>query len=168
MNTHRYLRAYMAGIVVPTVVVAFVIMVFIIARHVFHIPIPIERVVIFPVGLVPSVFGLWNMVLCPPERRPASSLGHARRIASADFDPPGHGQRRRLGVSRFQLARSRLVQRHHDPLRASDPVVWRRGDRLLPGVEIPGWFLQQGPQYCVDGQLGAVLIRFHLNIRMLL
>jgi hypothetical protein len=61
MNTHRYLRAYMAGIVVPTVVVAFAVIVFFIARHVFHVPIPIERVVIFPVGLVPSLFGLWNM-----------------------------------------------------------------------------------------------------------
>jgi hypothetical protein len=61
MNTHRYLRAYMAGIVVPTVVVAFAIIVFFVARHVFHVPIPIERVVIFPVGLVPSLFGLWNM-----------------------------------------------------------------------------------------------------------
>jgi hypothetical protein len=61
MNTHRYLRAYMAGIVVPTVVVAFAVGGFFIARHVFHVPIPIEKVVIFPVGLVPTLFGLWNM-----------------------------------------------------------------------------------------------------------
>ena len=61
MNTHRYLRAYMAGIVVPTVVVAFIVIGFFIARHVFQVPIPIERVVIFPVGLVPTLFGLWNM-----------------------------------------------------------------------------------------------------------
>jgi len=61
MNTHRYLRAYMAGVAVPTVAVAFVILAFFIARHVFHVPIPIERVVIFPVGLAPTLFGLWNM-----------------------------------------------------------------------------------------------------------
>jgi hypothetical protein len=62
MNTHRYLRAYMAGIAVPTVAVAFAVIVFFVARHVFHVPIPIERVVIFPVGLVPTLFGLWNML----------------------------------------------------------------------------------------------------------
>jgi len=61
MITHRYPRAYMAGIAVPTVVVAFAIVVFFIARHVFHVPIPIERVVIFPVGLAPTLFGLWNI-----------------------------------------------------------------------------------------------------------
>jgi hypothetical protein len=51
----------MAGIVVPTVVVAFVIVGFFLARHVFHVPVPIERAVIFPVGLAPTFFGLWNM-----------------------------------------------------------------------------------------------------------
>jgi hypothetical protein len=61
MKTHRYLRAYMAGIVVPTVVVAFALVVFFIARYVYQVPIPIERVVIFPMALVPTLFGLWNM-----------------------------------------------------------------------------------------------------------
>jgi hypothetical protein len=61
MHTHRYLRAYMAGIVVPTVVVAFALVAFFIARHVFQVPIPIERVMIFPMALAPTIFGLWNM-----------------------------------------------------------------------------------------------------------
>jgi hypothetical protein len=62
MITHRYLRAYMAGIVFPTIVIAFAIIVFFVARHMFHLPIPIERLVIFPMALVPSLFGLWNML----------------------------------------------------------------------------------------------------------
>jgi hypothetical protein len=61
MNTHPYLRAYMAGIVVPTIFVAFAIVAFFIARYVFQVPIPIEKVVIFPMALVPTLFGLWNM-----------------------------------------------------------------------------------------------------------
>ena len=61
MNTHRYLRAYMAGIFVPTVVVAFALLAFVIARYMCQIPIPIERIVIFPMALAPSIFGLWNM-----------------------------------------------------------------------------------------------------------
>jgi hypothetical protein len=62
MITHRYLRAYMAGIVIPTIIMAFAIIVFFVARHVFLLPIPIERIVIFPMASVPSLFGLWNML----------------------------------------------------------------------------------------------------------
>jgi len=62
MNTHPYLRAYMAGIVVPTVVLLLLLTGFVIARFVCHAPIPIERAIIFPMGLVPSLFGVWNML----------------------------------------------------------------------------------------------------------
>jgi len=61
MNTHPYLRAYMAGIVVPTLVLLLVLTGFCIARLVYHLPVPIERVIIFPMALVPNMFGLWNM-----------------------------------------------------------------------------------------------------------
>lgn len=36
--------------------------VFILTRLVFQIQIPLERVVIFPMALVPNVFGLWNII----------------------------------------------------------------------------------------------------------
>jgi len=61
MNTHPYLRAYMAGIVVPTIVLVMLLTAFVIVRFVCGIPVPIERAMIFPMGLVPSLFGLWNM-----------------------------------------------------------------------------------------------------------
>ena len=61
MNTHPYLRAYMAGIVVPTIVLVILLTAFVIARFVCSMPVPIERAMIFPMALVPSVFGLWNM-----------------------------------------------------------------------------------------------------------
>jgi hypothetical protein len=62
MKPHRYLRAYMAGIAVPTIFIVFGLAGFTLARHVFRIPIPIERVMIFPMALVPTLFGLWNML----------------------------------------------------------------------------------------------------------
>jgi hypothetical protein len=61
MNIHPYLRAYMAGIVVPTVVLLFALTGFIVARFVCQVPVPIERVIAFPMALVPNLFGLWNM-----------------------------------------------------------------------------------------------------------
>jgi hypothetical protein len=61
MNTHPYLRAYMAGIVVPTLFMVLVLTGFCIVRFVCHVPAPIERVIVFPMALVPNLFGLWNM-----------------------------------------------------------------------------------------------------------
>ncbi|HXZ33406.1 MAG TPA: hypothetical protein VEH30_14090 [Terriglobales bacterium] len=61
MNTHPYLRAYMAGIVVPTIVLLLVLTGFILARFVFQVPVPIERAIVFPMAIVPSLFGVWNM-----------------------------------------------------------------------------------------------------------
>ena len=61
MNTHPYLRAYMAGIVVPTIVLLLVLSGFIVLRLVCHFPAPVERVIIFPMALVPNLFGVWNM-----------------------------------------------------------------------------------------------------------
>lgn len=61
MNTHPYLRAYMGGIAAPTMMLLVVLSGFLIARYTFHIPIPIERAIIFPMALVPNIFGVWNM-----------------------------------------------------------------------------------------------------------
>jgi hypothetical protein len=62
MNTHPYLRAYMAGIVAPTMMLLVVLTGFFVSRHVFHVPVPIERVIVFPMALVPNLFGAWNML----------------------------------------------------------------------------------------------------------
>jgi hypothetical protein len=61
MNAHPYLRAYMAGIVVPTIVLLFVLTGFILLRFVFQVSLPIERAIAFPMAIVPNLFGVWNM-----------------------------------------------------------------------------------------------------------
>jgi hypothetical protein len=62
MNTYPYLRAYMAGIVLPSLFLLVALTVFILTRLVFHVPIPIERVIVFPMALVPNAFGIWNIL----------------------------------------------------------------------------------------------------------
>jgi hypothetical protein len=62
MKTHPFLRAYMAGIVVPTVALLFGVTAFVVARHVYDVPIPIERVIMFPMAVVPNLWGAWNML----------------------------------------------------------------------------------------------------------
>ena len=60
--SHRYLRAYMAGVVVPTAFLLVVLVAFSLARFVFRVPIPIERAIVFPMALIPNLFGAWNML----------------------------------------------------------------------------------------------------------
>ena len=62
MNNHPYLRAYMAGISVPTPLLLVALTLFSIARFVYNVPIPVERVIIFPMAIIPNLFGVWNML----------------------------------------------------------------------------------------------------------
>jgi hypothetical protein len=61
MNQHPYLRAYMAGIAVPTAFLLIAMTVFTVARYVYNVPLAIERVVVFPMAVVPNLWGLWNI-----------------------------------------------------------------------------------------------------------
>ncbi len=62
MKNHVYLRAYMAGVTVPTVLVVFVLACFVVLRFGYNLPIPIERGLVFPLAIVPGLWGLWNML----------------------------------------------------------------------------------------------------------
>jgi len=62
MNTHPYLRAFLAGILVPTLILPLMLTVFIVLRLGLQVPFPIERFIIFPLAVVPTLFGLWNML----------------------------------------------------------------------------------------------------------
>jgi hypothetical protein len=62
MNRHRYLRAYMAGIVLPTMFLLVAMVAFTMIRYVYDVPIPIERVIVFPMALIPNLWGLWNVL----------------------------------------------------------------------------------------------------------
>lgn len=62
MKTYPYLRAYMAGITIPTVMLIFLITVFTIARYAYHVTTPVERMIVFPMAIVPNLWGAWNML----------------------------------------------------------------------------------------------------------
>ena len=71
MNTHPYLRAYMAGIFLPSLLLLVLLTAFVVSRLVFQVPVPIERVIVFPMALVPNLFGLWNVLfVCLRPHRP--------------------------------------------------------------------------------------------------
>jgi|SRR5208282_1659161 len=69
MKKHPYLRAYMAGIFIPTLGLLAALTVFIMTRLVFQVPVPIERSLVFPMALAPNLFGLWNILYVWSGRR---------------------------------------------------------------------------------------------------
>ena len=77
MNNHPYLRAYLAGIAVPTPLLLVALTLFSIARFVYNVPIPVERVIIFPMAIVPNLFGVWNVLHLASRSR--LSLGFTAR-----------------------------------------------------------------------------------------
>jgi hypothetical protein len=69
MNQHPYLRAYMAGVTVPTVFLLIAMTGFIFVRYVYNVPVPIERVIVFPMAVVPNLWGVWNILWLLSGRR---------------------------------------------------------------------------------------------------
>ncbi len=74
MNQHPYLRAYMAGIALPTLLLLVAMTVFIVVRLVFSVPLPIERVIVFPMAIVPNLWGAWNILWLLSGRRVSMGL----------------------------------------------------------------------------------------------
>ena len=71
MRAHPYLRAYMAGIVVPTLFSLLVVALSAFQRYYFEVPsqfvipmpsAPLARAYLFPMAVVPNAWGLWNML----------------------------------------------------------------------------------------------------------
>ncbi len=75
MNKHPYLRAYLAGIAIPTVFLLIVMTGYSIIRYVYNVPIPVERLIVFPMAVVPNVWGLWNVLYRAVGARWHFSLG---------------------------------------------------------------------------------------------
>src|SRR5215472_17171399 len=52
----------MAGISAPTPFLVVVLTLFGFARFVYNVPIPVERIIIFPMAIIPNLWVLWNML----------------------------------------------------------------------------------------------------------
>jgi hypothetical protein len=75
MKTHPYLRAFLAGVFVPTLILPLMLTGFILLRLVLQTPIPIERGLVFPMALVPLLWGLWNMLWLASHAQTHLSVG---------------------------------------------------------------------------------------------
>jgi len=98
MSTHPYLRAYLAGVFVPTFILPLMLTAFIVLRLVLQVPVPIERGIIFPMALVPAVWGLWNVLWLGSHARTHLPVGPHGAILPALLVPCGAILARHLGI----------------------------------------------------------------------
>jgi hypothetical protein len=101
MNTHPYLRAYLAGVFLPTLVLPLLLTGFIVARIILKVPVPIEQAMIFPMAVVPSLFGLWNMLYLGSHTNTHLPIGLHGAILPLLMAPAGALVATCLGVLQF-------------------------------------------------------------------
>lgn len=128
MTMHPYLRAYVAGVAIPTVVLPLGFAVFCVARFGYNVDVPVERALVFPLALVPGIWGLWNMLfvglhgkrwlplgwhgaLLPVLLAPAGlAVAYSVRLPVPDAAPALVGAFLPLGLATYYLAWKYLVR----------------------------------------------------------
>jgi hypothetical protein len=106
----------MAGISVPTPLLLVALTLFSIARFVYNVPSPVERVIIFPMALVPNLFGVWNVLHLASRSHTHLPLGIHGAILPFIIAPLGFFLGRGLGflkVTGFGFTYFDVVEIHY-------------------------------------------------------
>ena len=107
MRTHSYLRAYMAGIALPTFILLIVMGIYAYYRYDFAVssrfvvPLPgapLDRAMLFPMAVVPNLWGAWNMLYLRLRDRSRWSLGVHGAVLPLVLVPAGFALARSLDV----------------------------------------------------------------------
>ncbi|HZJ31741.1 MAG TPA: hypothetical protein VFD21_09240 [Vicinamibacterales bacterium] len=110
MKTHPFVRAYMAGIAVPTCMLIIILTVYAYNRFYFEvssqfvIPLPgapLDRAIVFPMAVVPNLWGVWNILYLALRSRLRWSLGVHGAVLPLVLMPLGVALARSLDV--FEL-----------------------------------------------------------------
>lgn len=99
MEARYYLKAYLAGIATPTVFLLVFVTGFTVARHLWEIPGPAERVIIFPMAVLPNLWGAWNVLLAWTRRRRPVSSGAFGAVLPLVVAPIAYLMTRLAGVA---------------------------------------------------------------------
>ena len=111
MRPHPYVRAYIAGIAVPTLFLLVMMAILTFHRYYFEVPNqfviplpgrPLERAIIFPMAIVPNVWGAWNILYLALRQRVRLSLGAHGALLPLLLMPGGVMLARALDVFTIQ------------------------------------------------------------------
>ena len=111
MRPHPFIRAYMAGVTVPTVFLLALLAIYAYFRFYFEVPNqfviplpgpPLERAIVFPMAVVPNMWGAWNMLHLALPSRARLSLGVHGALLPLILIPFGIVLARQLDVFTIQ------------------------------------------------------------------
>ena len=97
MNRHPYVRAYMAGVLLPN----WFLLVVLVGLTVYGIPSPFERVIMFPLIVVPNLWGAWNTLYIAMALKRRLPLGVWGALLPLILFPLGLLLQRFLGLELF-------------------------------------------------------------------
>jgi hypothetical protein len=112
MRPHPYLRAYMAGIVVPTLFLLVIMTVYAVFAFYLEVPSqfvlempapPLQRAIVFPMAVVPNLWGVWNILHQMLRSRARLPLGLHGALLPLLLVPAGVALARALDVFSIQL-----------------------------------------------------------------
>jgi hypothetical protein len=109
MNSHPYLKTYMAGVLLPSWLLLVGLVGFVISRTVFERHYPIEQVLVFPMAVVPNLWGLWNVLYVALVLNRRISLGLWGALLPLLLIPGGFALQHFLGVPLFSLSEALTV-----------------------------------------------------------
>lgn len=120
MSSHPYLRAYMAGLVAPSIVV-FVVGIGVAVRF-REIPPEIERAMILPMALNPAIWGIWNALYVWLGGRKRLGIGWHGAILPILIIPIGTIMARAFSISFVSIEGAVLVT---PPIVAAYYLIWK-------------------------------------------
>lgn len=118
MKPHPYLRAYMAGALVPTIVIMFIACAYALIRFGLQLPVAIEKGIVFPVAFIPNLWGIWNVLYTKLHERHAWSLGAHGALLPFVLAPLGLLVATSLGLVELRGGLLVYVQAIHVPYSA--------------------------------------------------
>jgi len=89
MKPHPYLRAYMAGTLVPTIFVMLIACAYAFLRFGLGMPFAVEKGLVFPLAFVPNLWGAWNVLFVKLHQRHTWSLGAHGAVLPCILAPLG-------------------------------------------------------------------------------
>lgn len=98
MTARYYIKAYLAGIAVPTAFLLVFVAGFTIAWHIWPVPTPVERFIVFPLAVLPNLWGLWNVLRARLRRSYRVSSGLFGALFPFVGAPIGYFVSRTFGV----------------------------------------------------------------------
>jgi hypothetical protein len=88
----------MAGITIPTALLLVILAVFVTVHQFHHEPLPIDRILVFPMAIAPNLWGAWNMAYIVVRRRRDWPLGLHGLLLAMLVGPLGWALALTMGV----------------------------------------------------------------------